>query len=248
MRAQLDTGKSPAVNKIVATVSEAVADIFDGAVVGIGGFGAAGTPYRLILALAERKVKELTVVATSPRQFEFLIQSGSVRKAITPFARYADPSVPNPLREPYLKGEIEVEVLPIGNLVERLRAAAAGIPAFYCPVGIDTVVAEGKEKRAFGEQECILEHALPLDFALIKGHKGDRLGNLIYRMTARCHNPVMAMAARVTIAEVDEIIEVGELNPEAIITPGIFVHKVVKAEKPPLDWVYKGVVQKARKT
>jgi 3-oxoacid CoA-transferase A subunit len=247
VQGQLDTGKSSAVNKVVATVSEAVADVFNGAVVGIGGFGAAGTPYRLVLALAQRKVKGLTVVATSPRQFEFLIQSGSVKKAITPFARYADPSAPNPLREPYLKGEIEVEVLPIGNLVERLRAAAAGIPAFYCPVGIGTVMEEGKEKRTFGEQECILEHALPLDFALIKGHKGDRLGNLVYRMTSRCHNPVMAMAAKITIAEVDEVVEAGELNPEAIITQGIFVNKVVKAEKPPLDWVYKGIKIKQQK-
>lgn len=244
----MDTARSPAVNKIVATLSEAVADIPDRATVGIGGFGAAGTPYRLVRALAERKVKGLTVVATSPRQFEFLIQSGSVRKAITPFARYADPTAPNPLLEPYLRGEIEVEVLPIGNLVERLRAAAAGIPAFYCPVGIDTVVEEGKEKRTLAGQECLLEHALPLDFALIKGHKGDRLGNLTYRMTARCHNPVMAMAARTTIAEVDEVVEVGELNPEAIVTPGIFVQRVVKADKPPLDWVYKGIKIKQQKS
>ncbi|MBM4447134.1 MAG: 3-oxoacid CoA-transferase subunit A [Chloroflexi bacterium] len=245
----MSTGKSPVVSKIVASPSEAVADIFDGAVIGIGGFGAAGTPYRLVLALAERKVKGLTVVATSPRQFEFLIQSGSVQKAITPFARYADPSAPNPLLEPYLKGEFEVEILPLGNLIERLRAAAAGIPAFYCPVGVGTIVEEGKEKKTFGTRECILEHALPLDFALIKGHKGDRLGNLVYRMTARCHNPVMAIAARVTIAEVDKMVEAGELDPEAIVTPGIFVHKVVKAEKPPLDWVYKGTVKtKGRKT
>lgn len=244
----MDTGESPAVNKVVATVSEAVADIPDGAVVGIGGFGAAGTPYRLVLALAERKVKGLTVVATSPRQFEALIQSGSVKKAITPFARYADPSAPNPLLEPYQKGALEVEIVPIGTLVERLRAAAAGIPAFYCPVGISTMVEEGKEKQTFGTQQCILEHALPLDFALIKGHKGDRLGNLIYRMTSRCHNPVLAMAAKVTIAEIDEVIEVGKLDPEAIVTPGIFVHRVVKAEKAPLNWVYRGIKLTERKT
>jgi len=237
----------PEVNKLVATPSQAVAGIFDGAVVGIGGFGAAGTPYRLLLALAEQKPKGLTVVGTSPRQFEFLIQSGCVKKAITPFARYADPSAPNPLLEPYLKGELEVEILPLGNLVERLRAAGAGIPAFYCPVGIGTIVEEGKEKKTFGQQECILEYALPLDFALIKAHKGDRLGNLVYRMTARCHNPVMAVAAKTTIAEVDEVVEVGELDPEAVVTPGIFVHRVVRAERPPLDWVYKGI-KVARKT
>jgi len=244
----LDTGESPVVNKVVATVSEAVADIPDGAVVGIGGFGAAGTPYRLVLALAERKLKGLTVIATSPRQFEALIRSGSVKNAITPFARYANPSAPNPLLELYLKGELKVEILPLGTLVERLRAAAAGIPSFYCPVGIGTIADEGKEKRTFGAQQCILEHALRLDFALIKGHKGDRLGNLVYQMTSRCHNPVMATAARVTIAEVDEVVEVGKLDPEAIVTPGIFVHKVVKAEKAPLDWVYRGIKLTERKT
>ena len=129
----MDTGESPAANKIVATVSEAVADIPDGAVVGIGGFGAASTPYRLVLALAERKVKGLTVVATSPRQFEALIRSGSVKKAITPFARYADPSAPSPLLEPYQKGALELEIVPIGTLVERLRAAAAGHSRLLLP-------------------------------------------------------------------------------------------------------------------
>jgi 3-oxoacid CoA-transferase A subunit len=132
--------------------------------------------------------------------------------------------------------------------MERLRAAGAGIPAFYCPVGVGTKVEKGKEKRRFGKRRCVLEHALPLDFALIKAHKGDGMGNLVYRMTSRCHNPVMAMAASVTIAEVDKIVEAGQLNPEAIVTPGVFVHRVVKGEKPPTNWIYRGIRMKEQKT
>jgi len=244
----LDKGNSPLVNKLVSSISEAVADIPDGAAIGIGGFGAAGTPYRLVLALAERKLKRLTVVATSPRQFEALLQSRSVSRVITPFARYADPSAPNPLLEPYLKGEVKVEILPIGTLVEKLRAAGAGIPAFYCPVGVGTLVEKDKEKRRLGGTNCVLEHALPLDFALVKAQKGDSMGNLTYRMTSRCHNPVMAMAAKITVAEVDETIEAGQLDPETIVTPGIFVHRVVKGEKPPANWIYRGVKLKEQKT
>ncbi|MBM3154427.1 MAG: 3-oxoacid CoA-transferase subunit A [Chloroflexi bacterium] len=244
----MDKGNSPLVNKLVSSISEAVADIPDGAAIGIGGFGAAGTPYRLVLALAERKLKRLTVVATSPRQFEALLQSRSVSRVITPFARYADPSAPNPLLEPYLKGEVKVEILPIGTLVEKLRAAGAGIPAFYCPVGVGTLVEKDKEKRRLGGTNCVLEHALPLDFALVKAQKGDSMGNLTYRMTSRCHNPVMAMAAKITVAEVDETIEAGQLDPETIVTPGIFVHRVVKGEKPPANWIYRGVKLKEQKT
>ena len=133
--------------------------------------------------------------------------------------------------EQYLRGEVELEVVPQGTLAERIRAGGAGIPAFYTVTGVGTVVEEGKEKRVFDGKEYLLERALTADFAFINAYKADRIGNLVYRMSARNFNPVMAMAAKVTIAEVEEIVEVGELDPEAIITPGIFVNRVVKGER-----------------
>ncbi len=226
------------VNKIVESVDEAVRDIRDGSVIGIGGFGYAGTPFALLKALARRepKPRDLTLVGVALRQFTHLASVGAVKKVITtypgwPGALRTKLEAKDPVTQGYLRGEIEVEIVPQGNYVERLRAAGAGIPAFYTPVGAGTELGEGKEVRVFDGVECILERALKLDYALIRAHKADRYGNLVYRGTTRAHNPIMAMAADITIVEVDEIVELGEIDPEAVVTPGIFVKRVVKAPK-----------------
>jgi 3-oxoadipate CoA-transferase alpha subunit len=226
------------VNKIVGSLEEAVTDIRDGSVICIGGFGYAGTPFCLIRALAERTPTpgELTLVGVATRQVDYLVAAGSVKKVITTYPGFPtylrsliDPK--DPLIQAYKRGEVEVEVVAQGNMVERLRAAGAGIPAFYTPIGVGTELGEGKETRSFDGAECMLEKALKADYALIKAHKADRYGNLVYRGTARGHNPIYAMAADTTIVEVDEMVDVGELAPEAVVTPGIFVDCVVKAPK-----------------
>lgn len=226
------------VNKIVESVEEAVADIQDGSVICIGGFGYAGTPFCLIRALADRKPtpRDLTLVGVATRQVDYLVAVKAVKKVITTYPGFPtylrsliEPK--DPLIQAYKRGEVEVEVVPQGNMVERLRAAGAGIPAFYTPIGVGTELGEGKETRLFDGIECILEKALKADYALITAHRADRYGNLVYRGTARGHNPIYAMAADITIVEVDEVVDLGELAPEAVVTPGIFVDCVVKAPK-----------------
>jgi len=226
------------VNKIVASVEDAVAGIRDDSVISIGGFGYAGTPFSLYKALADRTPppRHLTLVGTATRQFDYLVAKGAVRKVITTY-----PGFPAKLRsivehkaplvQAYKRGEVEVELVPLGNLVERIRAAGAGIPSFYSPIGVGTELGKGKETLVFDGRECILEMALKTDYALVRAHKADRFGNLVYRGTARCHNPIFAMAADFTIAEVEEIVEVGDLDPEIVVSPGIFVDYVVKAPK-----------------
>lgn len=219
-------------NKVVPTVEQAVADIGDGATIMIGGFGATGLPLNLTRALVSNGTKNLTVICNAITEFLELVEARLVKRVITSYVGIPRSIMPvNPLEEQYKAGEVELELLPEGTISERIRAAGMGIAAFYTPVGVDTMVEEGKETRWFEGKKYILETALRADFALIKGYKGDRYGNLIYRKTARNTNPVIATAAKVTIAEVEEIVEVGQLDPEVIVTPGIFVDRVVQVKK-----------------
>ena len=225
------------IDKIMPSVESAVAGIKDGATVMIGGFGQAGTPFNLVQALVEQGAQGLTVISNSISQAALLVENKRVRKLIASFPIWVDRTRPNPLDEQVPAGEIELVMVPQGTLAEAIRAAGAGIAAFYTPTGAGTLVEEGKEKRIFNGRECLLELALKADAALVKAYKGDRMGNLVYRMTARNFNPLMAMAAELTIAEVEKIVDVGELDPEVIVTPGIFVDRVVKAPKRG-EWMY----------
>ena len=216
------------IDKVVPDIDEALAGITDGACVMIGGFGRAGQPVDLIDALIERGSTDLTIVNNNAGNGDVglarLIGLGRVRKIICSFPRQSDSWH---FDEKYRAGEIELEIVPQGNLAERIRAAGAGIGAFFTPTGVGTAIAEGKEHRVIEGKEYILEHPIRADFALIQAFRGDRLGNLVYRRTARNFGPIMASAATTTIVQVDEVVEVGALDPEAIVTPGIFVDRVV---------------------
>ena len=225
------------INKIMPSIELAIAGIKDSAVIMIGGFGQAGTPFNLVQALVEQGTQGLTVICNSISQAAPLVENRRVRKLIASFPIWVDRTRPNPLDEQVPAGKIELVTIPQGTLAEAIRAGGAGIPAFYTITGVGTFVEEGKEKRIFNGKECLLELALKADVALVKAYKGDRMGNLVYRMTARNFNPLMAMAAELTIAEVEEIVDVGELDPEFIVTPGIFVDRVVKALKRG-EWMY----------
>jgi len=217
------------INKIVLSAAEAVADVHDGATVMIGGFGTAGMPSELIDALIEQGARDLTVVNNNAGNGDTglaaLLKTKRVRKIICSFPRQTDSWV---FDELYRAGEIELELVPQGNLAERIRAAGAGIGAFFSPTGYGTLLAEGKETREINGRQYVLEHPIHADFALIKADRSDRWGNLVYRKTARNFGPIMATAAKCTIAQVREIVDLGGLDPEAIVTPGIFVQRVVK--------------------
>lgn len=226
------------INKITESVQSAVSNVIDGASVMIGGFGQAGTPFNLVDALVSKGLKNLVVICNSISQVASLVENRCVRKLISSFPIWVDRSRPNPLDEQIQNREIEVEVVPQGTLAERIRAGGAGIAAFYVPTGVGTIVEQGKEKRVFNEREYILEYGLRADIALIKAFRGDRYGNLVYNKSARNYNPVMAMAGRLTIAEVEQIVEAAEMDPETIVTPGIFVDLLVKAPKK-AQWVHR---------
>ena len=217
------------VSKISTSIEAAVSDVPDGATVLIGGFGGAGMPNELIDGLIAQGASNLTVVANNAGNAEFglaaLLKAGRVRKVICSFPRQADSYVFDGL---YRAGKIELELVPQGNLAERIRAAGAGIGGFFTRVGYGTELAKGKEVREINGEMYVLEAPIHADFALIKAERGDRWGNLTYRMAARNFGPVMAMAAKTTVASVHEIVELGELDPETIVTPGIFVQRVVK--------------------
>ena len=217
------------VNKLVASAQAAVADIRDGATVMIGGFGTAGMPSELIDALIEQGARGLTIVNNNAGNGDTglaaLLAAKRVRKIICSFPRQVDSHVFDAL---YRAGEIELELVPQGNLAERIRAAGAGIGAFFTPTGFGTLLAEGKETRAIDGRDYVLEYPIRADFALIKAYQGDRWGNLVYRKTARNFGPIMASAAKCTIAQVREIVNLGDLDPEAVVTPGIFVSRLVE--------------------
>ena len=213
--------------------AEAVADIPDGATVMIGGFGEAGSPVELIHALIDQGATDLTVVNNNTGSGQVglaaLIRAGRVRRMICSYPRTTNSTV---FPELYHAGRIELELVPQGTLAERIRAGGAGIPAFYTPTSHGTPLGEGKEVREFDGRPYVLAPALVADFALIKGRQGDRYGNLVYNKTARNFAPVMAMAGRTTIAQVAEVVEAGELDPEVVVTPGIFVQRVVHVPSP----------------
>ncbi len=225
------------INKISASVAEALAGIQDGATVLIGGFGTAGIPNELIAGLIEQGARDLTVVNNNAGNGDTglaaLLRTGRVRKIICSFPRQADSWV---FDELYRAGRIELELVPQGNLAERLRAAGAGVGAFFTPTGFGTELAKNadgspKETRVINGKHYVLEYPIHGDVALIKAEAGDRWGNLIYRKAARNFGPVMATAARRTIATVHEIVELGQMDPETIVTPGIFVSSIVKIER-----------------
>jgi 3-oxoadipate CoA-transferase alpha subunit len=206
----------------------AVADVADGSTVLIGGFGMAGMPVTLIDALIRQGAKDLTVVNNNAGNGETglaaLLAAGRVRKVLCSFPRQVDSYVFDAL---YREGKVELEVVPQGNLAERMRAAGAGIGAFYCPTAVGTPLAEGKEVRTIEGRDYLLEYPIKGDVALIGAHRSDRMGNLVYRKTARNFGPVMATAATTTIVQVDEVVPLGGLDPEAVVTPSVYVDRVV---------------------
>ena len=216
------------IDKIVASIEAALADVRDGATVMLGGFGSAGLPSELIDGLIAQGSKELTIVNNNAGNGDTglaaLLKARRVRRIICSFPRQVDSHVFDGL---YRAGEIELQLVPQGNLAERIRAAGAGIGAFYTPTGYGTELARGKETRIIDGRGYVLEHPIHADFALIKAERGDRWGNLVYRKTARNFGPIMATAAKVTVATVHEVVELGSLDPEAIVTPGLFVKRVV---------------------
>lgn len=222
------------IDKTVASLEEAVAGIHDGATIMVSGFGGAGQPAELIDALIAQGAKDLTIVNNNAGNGETglaaLLKAGRVRKILCSFPRQADSYV---FDELYRSGKLELELVPQGNLAERIRAAGAGIGGFFTPTGFGTQLAEGKETRRIDGRDYVLEYPIHADFALVKARKGDRWGNLVYRKTARNFGPIMAAAAKCAIAQVDEIVELGALDPEAIVTPGIFVKRVVQVGTAP---------------
>jgi 3-oxoacid CoA-transferase subunit A len=218
------------INKTVASVDEAVRDISDGATLVVGGFGLCGIPENLIAALVRKGTKGLTVVSNNCGVDDWglglLLRTRQIRKMVSSYVgENAE------FERQFLSGELEVELTPQGTLAERMRAGGAGIPAFYTPTGAGTLVSQGKESREIDGREYVLERGIVGDFALVAAWKGDRLGNMVYRKAARNFNPMAATAGKVTIAEVEELVEVGGLDPENVHTPGVFVHRVVVAPR-----------------
>lgn len=215
-------------NKIWTSLREAVADVADGASIMIGGFGDAGVPFELIDALADQGAKDLTIISnnagTGEEGIAKLIALGRVAKIVCSFPRQSNSKA---FDERYLAGTLTLDLVPQGNLAERIRAAGAGIGGFFTPTGYGTLLAEGKETREIGGRMYVLEHPIAADWAFVKAAKGDAHGNLVYRRTARNFGPIMATAAKCTVAQVGEVVPVGDLDPEAIVTPGIHVKRVV---------------------
>ena len=216
---------------ILDSVDEALAGIEDGATILVGGFGLAGMPFDLIDALIRQGATDLTIVANNAGNGEVglaaLLKAGRVRKVVCSFPRQVDSYV---FDELYRAGKIELEVVPQGNLAEQMRAAGAGIGAFFCPTAVGTPLAAGKETRTIEGREYVLEYPIRGDYALIAAHTADRSGNLVYRKTARNFGPVMATAATTTIVQVDAVVPAGELDPEAVVTPSIYVDRVVQVQ------------------
>lgn len=221
------------IDKEVASPAEAVADVFDGATVMIGGFGEAGSPIELIHALIDQGATDLTVVNNNTGSGEVglaaLIKAGRVSKMICSYPRTANSTV---FPELYRSGRTELELVPQGTLAERIRAGGAGIPAFYTPTSVGTPLEEGHERRVFDGRDYVLAMGLTADFALIKGRAADRQGNVVYNMTARNFAPIMATAAKVTIVQAESVLPPGGLDPECVVTPGIFVNRVVAVDEP----------------
>ncbi|BDH45279.1 3-oxoadipate CoA-transferase subunit A [Salmonella enterica subsp. enterica serovar Choleraesuis] len=223
------------INKCCTSVDDAVADIHDGAVVMVGGFGPAGQPEQLLDALIRRNPKQLTLISNNAGNGDYglaaLLKAGCVKKVICSFPRQSDSWV---FDELYRNGDVELELVPQGNLAARIQAGGSGLGAIFTPTGYGTELAAGKETREIDGRHYVLEMPLKADFALIKGRLADRWGNMVYEKTGRNFGPIMAMAARCTIAQVGGIARLGELDPEGVITPGIFVQRVVSVADAPL--------------
>ena len=226
---------------------DAVADIPDGATIACGGFAAPGMPCNLIAALARQGARNLIIISNRPGggvgmpdgtpDVGILVENGQVRKMICSFTAPTRASQTIAFSKFFESGQVEAELVPQGTLVDRLRAAGAGIPAFFTPTGADTELAAGKETRRFGDRLCVLETALPVDYAFIRAHRADLFGNLQYRLSQRNFNPVMAMAAKTVIAEVEsDFLPIGAIDPDQVHTPGILVHRMVKIPPPPEGW------------
>jgi len=217
-------------NKVLASAAEAVAAIPDGATIMMGGFGLCGIPENLIAALHARGARGLTVISNNAGVDDFgigiLLRARQVRKMISTYV-----GENKEFERQFLTREIEVELVPQGTFAERIRAGGAGIGGFFTPTGYGTLVSEGKETRTIDGKPCVLERPLTADFAFVKGWRGDTAGNLVYRRTARNFNPVMATAAAVTIAEVEHLVEAGEIDPDHVVTPGIFVRHILQGER-----------------
>ena len=217
-------------DKTVASADEAVADFFDGCTMMAGGFGLCGIPETLIAALRRKGTKGLSIISNNcgidAKGLGILLANGQVKKMVSSYV-----GENKTFERLFLSGQLEVELTPLGTLAERIRAGGAGIPAFYTATGYGTVVADGKETRDFNGRHYVMETALTADFALVKAWKGDRLGNLVYRKTTRNFNPMMATAAKVTIAEVEELVEPGQIEPDQVHTPGIYVARILKSGK-----------------
>ena len=212
-------------NKVVSSAEEAIQDVFEGATIMVGGFGLCGMPENLIRALAHKGTKNLTTVSNNVGVdglgMGLLLANGQISRHIGTYV-----GENKLLEEMVLNGSIQLDLVPQGTFSERIRAGGAGIPAFFTPTGVGTLVAEGKETRDFDGRPYVMERALKADFAFVKAWKGDRWGNLVYRKTARNFNPMMAMAAKITIAEVEHLVEVGELDPDLVHTPSVFVKRI----------------------
>jgi 3-oxoacid CoA-transferase A subunit len=226
-------------NKVFRDPDSALEGIEDGSTIMFGGFASAGSPSNLILALKRRGTRTITGIANNVGlgdKLDELCENHQLTKMIASFAIRATGARHSLFEEQYRRGEVELELLPQGTLAERIRAAGAGIAAFYTPTGVGTQIAEGKTVATFDGREYLLERALGADVALIKAHAADRLGNLVYHGTGRNFNPVMATAARTVIVEVEQIVEIGELNPEHIVTPGLYVDRIVRCDPMPIRW------------
>ena len=219
-------------NKIVESVEEAIKDIHSGARIMVGGFGIAGFPYTLINALAQKEIKDLTILCTSSAGWLPFVERDMVKKVISGFTAHSlRPEITDLIEGKVRSGVLAVETVPHGILSERIRAHKAGLAGFYTRIGVGTVFAEGKETRVFDGKEYVLERSIGADFALIRGHQGDRFGNIVCRYVARNANVDMAGAATITIAEVEQIVEEGKINPDHVTIPGIFVQRLVTAPK-----------------
>lgn len=226
-------------NKVFPNADSAIADIPDGATIMFGGFASAGSPSNLILALKHRGIRGLTGIANNiglGDKLDELCEEQQLRKMIASFAIRATGARRSLFEEQYRRGEVELELVPQGTLAERIRAAGAGIPGFYTPTGVGTVIAEGKELKEFDSRLYLLERALPADFALIKAEAADLLGNLTYHGTGRNFNAMMATAARTVIVEVAQIVEPGQIDPERVVTPGLYVDRIVRCDPVPIRW------------
>ena len=221
------------IDKVLASAAEAVADVADGSSIMIGGFGEAGSPVELIHALIDQGARDLTVISNNTGSGEVglaaLLKERRVTRAVCSFPKTANSTV---FPELYEEGFTSLELVPQGTLAERIRAGGAGVPAFYTPTAVGTPLAEGKESRSFNGRECLLEHGLVADYALIKGSAADRHGNVLYHKTARNFAPIMAMAGATTIVQAARVLDPGQLDPETVVTPGIFVDRVVEIPEP----------------